>query len=238
MVTAVFGDEANPMRTLLRLLGLSKDQTRPRRTGSPPRIPLAKRRRARIEILETRSLCSVGGHELFGSSDAHHHVLIRTLAAETNQTPNLGEAVPSLEIPSARKTRSFTIAQENKFLPGKWDVIYDASSLFGPGAIGAQEIVFTGPKGAKTFSSISAVSVPGYFGRSYYQFYSAGTYQFLSKNLVRLTITSASPTEYLGNPILVMSGESMPIQFQNSNQFIVQGQVYNREPLNQTIFNN
>ena len=34
-----------------------------------------------------------------------------------------------------------------------------------------------------------------------------------------------------------MGGQFMPIQFQTSNQFSVQGEVYNRIPLNSTIFN-
>ncbi len=148
------------------------------------------------------------------------------------------EAVVFARVPAAKKKApSFSLKQEAAMLPGKWVVTYDASSVFGTGAVGAQEIVFTGPKGATQFSSITGVSVPGFFGRSYYQFGSWGYYQFLSKKLVRLTITGASPTEYLNSGIIVMSGQSMPIQFLSKNQFVVDGQVYNREPLNQTIFN-
>ena len=159
------------------------------------------------------------------------------MLSESNHAGIQVEAARSFQIQNARiKQPSFTLAQEAKLLPGKWVVTYDASSLFGPGAVGAQEIVFTGPKGIKQFSSITGVSVVGYFGRSYYQFGSWGTYQFLSKNLVRLTITGASPTEYLNSGIIVMDGQSMPIQFLSKNQFIVDGQVYNREALDSTIF--
>ena len=166
-----------------------------------------------------------------------HHVEIRTVLPESNHPGIHVEATPSSQFRNARKKQpAFTLSQETKSLPGKWVVTYDASSVFGPGAVGAQEIVFTGPKGLKEFSSITGVSVVGYFGRSYYQFGSWGTYQFLSKNLVRLTITGASPTEYLNSGIIVMDGESMPIQFLSKNQFIVDGQVYNREALSSTIF--
>jgi hypothetical protein len=37
--------------------------------------------------------------------------------------------------------------------------------------------------------------------------------------------------------IIVMDGQSMPIQFVNRNQFEVDGETYNREALDQTIFN-
>src|SRR5262249_14697881 len=132
---------------------------------------------------------------------------------------------------------SFSVAQLKKILPGKWRVYYDASSVFGPGAQGAQEITFTGPKGSPMFTSTTGVIVQGLVGPAYYQFSSFGTYQFLSNKLVRLTITGASPTEYLNNGIIVPGGQSFPIQFQSKNQFIVQGQVYSRIPLNSTIFN-
>ena len=96
---------------------------------------------------------------------------------------------------------------------------------------------FTGPKGPLNFISTTGVAVRGLVGPAYYQFSSYGTYQFINSKLVRLTITGASPTEYLNNGIIVPGGESFPVQFQNKNQFIVQGQVYNRIPLNSTIFN-
>jgi hypothetical protein len=190
-----------------------------------------------IESLERRSLCSVGGHEA-ALPVVHHQAEVRTLLTEADHAARHFGATSSFQIQAAKKRQpAYTLAQETKFLPGKWVVTYDASSLFGPGAVGAQEIVFTGRKGVGQFSSISGVSVVGYFGlRSYYQFGSWGTYQFLSKKLVRLTITGASPTEYLNSGIIVMDGQSMPIQFLSKNQFIVDGQVYNREALNQTIF--
>ena len=169
---------------------------------------------------------------------AHHHAEVRTLLAEADHAGSRA-ATPSLQIETSRKKApSFTLAQEERFLQGKWVVTYDASSLFGPGAVGAQEIVLTGRKSAGQFSSITGVSVVGFFGlRSYYQFGSWGYYQFLNKKLVRLTITGASPTEYLNSGIIVMDGQSMPIQFVNKNQFVVDGQTYNREALNQSIFN-
>ena len=52
-----------------------------------------------------------------------------------------------------------------------------------------------------------------------------------------MTITQASPTEYLGNPILVMSGQFLGVQFTDKNHFVDHGVTYTREPLNQSIFN-
>jgi hypothetical protein len=192
-------------------------------------------RRVGLEGLERRSLCSVGGHHT-PVQVAHHHAEVRVIVPQASGAAERGDAA-LVPIDAAKKQRSFTIAQENKFLPGKWRVLYDASSVFGPGAEGAQEITFTGPKGAKTFISTTGVEVPGFFGPAYYQFSSWGTYQFLNKKLLRLTITGGSPTEYLNDGIIVMGGQFMPIQFQSNNQFAVQGQEYNRIPLNSTIFN-
>ncbi len=186
--------------------------------------------------METRSLCSVGGHQVPAAIAQEHRSAAALVGPQTAGGRNQA-AVALVHNDAAKKQRSFTIAQENKFLPGKWRVIYDASSLFGAGAEGAQEITFTGPKGAKTFISTTGVAVPGYFGTSYYQFSSWGTYQFLNKKLLRLTITGGSPTEYLNEGIIVMGGQFMPIQFQNNNQFVVSGQAYTRIPLNSTIFN-
>ena len=228
------------MWTLFRPLGrLTQRRVSPRHGGLKCRA-LTKRNRVEVEKLETRTLCSVGGHELaaFGGA-AHHHAEVRPLLpAAIHPGPHSG-GLPSAQIHSARKKQpSFTLAQEEKFLQGKWVVTYDASGLFGPGAEGAQELVLTGKKSTGQFSSITGVSVIGIIGlRAYYQFGSWGYYQFLNKKLVRLTITGASPTEYLNSGIIVMSGQSMPIQFLNKNQFVVDGQTYNREPLNQTIFN-
>jgi hypothetical protein len=225
------------MRTLSPPYSPATDQLANRRDGSPRRSSRTSRRRPHVESLECRSLCSVGGPEAAVPA-AHHHVEVRhflTVADHVGARP----VTPAFQVQAARKKqRSFTLTQEEKFLQGKWVVIYDASNLFGPGAVGAQEIVLTGKKTAGQFSSISGVSVVGFFGlRSYYQFGSWGTYRFLNKKLVRLTITGASPTEYLNSGIIVMDGQSMPIQFVNKNQFVVDGQVYNREALNQTIFN-
>ena len=145
-------------------------------------------------------------------------------------------AVPaSLKIDAAKQC-SFSIAQLTRILPGKWHVNYDASSLFGPGAQGVQEITFTGPKGVHTFISTTGVVVRGFLGPAYYQFSSWGTYRFINNKLLRLTITGGSPTEYLNNGIIIMGGQSMPIQFQNQNQFTVQGTVYHRIPLNSGVF--
>jgi hypothetical protein len=228
------------MWTLSRPVGRLTHRRISQRHGWLKRSALTKRNRVKVEKLETRSLCSVGGHELAVSGGAvHHHAEVRTLLPEAiHAGPHIG-ALPAAQIHSARKKQpSFTLAQEEKFLQGKWVVTYDASSLFGPGAEGAQELVLTGTKSTGQFSSITGVSVVGFFGlRSYYQFGSWGYYQFLNKKLVRLTITGASPTEYLNSGIIVMDGQSMPIQFSNKNQFVVDGQTYNREPLNQTIFN-
>ena len=228
------------MWTLSRPLERLTQRRISQRDGGLKRTPPTKRNRVKVEKLETRSLCSVGGHEVAAfPGAAHHHAEVRTLLPEaTHRGPSSG-ALPAAQIDLARKKQpSFTLAQEEKFLQGKWVVMYDASSLFGPGAEGAQELVLTGTKSTGQFSSITGVSVIGIDGlRAYYQFGSWGYYQFLNKKLVRLTITGASPTEYLNSGIIVMSGQSMPIQFLDKNQFVVDGQAYNREPLNQTIFN-
>jgi hypothetical protein len=204
-----------------------------RRDRRATRISKMHRTRLEVESLEARRVCSAGAHPLALPS-VHHHAEIRPVMNELNHAgANL-----AFHVEAARKKQaSFTLAQEEKFLPGKWAAVADVSSTYGTGSFTAVEVVFTGPKGAKTFSAISALSVPGYFGRAYYQFGDSGTYQFLKKNLVRMTILQASPTEYLGNPILVMSGQFLGVQFVNKNQFIDQGVTYNREALNQSIFN-
>jgi hypothetical protein len=160
------------------------------------------------------------------SDTAHlgHAALVRT------------HAKSSVVTEAARKP-SFSVSQVRSFLPGRWRVFYDASSLFGPGARGAQEITLTGPRGTPTFISTTGVVVRGLVGPAYYQFTSWGTYQVLSNKLVRLMITGASPTEYLNNGIIVPGGQFLPLQFLNKNRFIVQGTTYNRVPLNSTIFN-
>jgi hypothetical protein len=214
-----------------------KERNASGRDGLTRRSNTTNRRRVGVERLERRSLCSVGGLE-HPLSIVQHHAEVSTLLHEANHPGRAAGGTPALKVEAAKKRQpSFTLAQEEKFLQGKWVVTYDASSVFGPGAVGAQEIVMTGTKSAGQFSSISGVSVVGFFGiRSYYQFGSWGVYRFLNKKLVRLTITGASPTEYLNSGIIVMDGQSMPIQFLNKNQFVVDGQVYNREALNQTIF--
>ena len=224
------------MRMLPQPCSRLTDQRASKGDGSPRSSNRTSRRRPEVESLECRALCSVGGPEAVVAS-GHHRAEVRTLLAKADHAGRHA-ATPSFQIEAARKKApSFTLAQEEKFLQGKWVVTYDASSLFGPGAVGAQEIVLTGRKNSGQFSSITGVSVVGFFGlRSYYQFGSWGYYQFLNKKLVRLTITGASPTEYLNSGIIVMDGQSMPIQFVNKNQFVVDGQTYNREALNQTIF--
>jgi hypothetical protein len=154
-----------------------------------------------------------------------------------------GLTVPSRPaVVSAQATKSGTvhallsIAQLNARLPGKWHVDYDASSLFGPGARGVQEIVFNGPRGPKTFISTTGVVTQGFFGPAYYQFSSWGTYRFLNNRLLRLTITGGSPTEYLNRGIIIMGGQSMPLQFLNKNQFVSGGQTFRRIPLNSGVF--
>ena len=147
--------------------------------------------------------------------------------------------VPAFHFQAAKKQKQFsvTLAQAQKLLPGKWFAVTDVSASYGiPGAVAAFEVVFTGPKGAKTFSALSVLSVPGYFGRATYPFGDSGTYQFLSKKLVRMTITQAAPTTYLGNPILVMDGQFLGVQFTDKNHFVDHGVTYTREPLNQSIF--
>jgi hypothetical protein len=190
--------------------------------------------RVGVEALEARRTCSAGAHPL-AVSMLHHHAEIRPLSTESNHAG----ATPAFHVQAAKKKQaSFTLAQEEKLLPGKWVAVADVSSTYGiQGAFTAVEVVFTGPKGTKSFSAISALSVPGYFGRAYYQFGDSGTYQFLKKNLVRMTILQASPTEYLGNPILVMSGQFLGVQFTDKNHFVDQGVTYTREALNQSIFN-
>jgi hypothetical protein len=204
-----------------------------RRDGRATGLRKMNRTRLEVESLEARRVCSAGGHPL-ALAGVHHHAEVRPVLTEANHAG----AIAAFQVQAARKKQaSFTLAQEEKFLPGKWVAVADVSSTYGTGSYTAVEVVFTGPKGVKTFSAISALSVPGYFGRSYYQFGDSGTYQFIKKNLVRMTILQASPTEYLGNPILVMSGQFLGVQFVNKNQFIDQGVTYNREPLNQSIFN-
>jgi hypothetical protein len=182
-----------------------------------------------LEPLEIRNLLSLGAHTWIAPGSVNPSVDVRTASIEARQVP--GHTFGAHPDKKAAKQANFTIAQERKFLPGQWYVQYDASSLFGPGAVGAQEITFNGPKGSPTFISTTGVKVQGFFGPAYYQFSSWGTYQFLTKKLVRLTITGGSPTEYLNNGIIVMGGQFMPIQFLNKNQFVVQGQLYNRVPL-------
>ena len=174
-------------------------------------------------------LLSVGVHSHVAFSSMKQRAEIRTIAAGIARlADHTLVAHPDNKAP---RPANFSLAQVEKFLPGQWYVQYDASSLFGPGAIGAQQITFNGPKSSPTFISTTGVEVRGFFSPAYYQFSSWGTYQFLSKKLVRLTITGGSPTEYLNNGIIVMGGQFMPIQFLNKNQFIVQGQTYNRVPL-------
>jgi hypothetical protein len=196
-----------------------------------------KRTRPVFESLEYRRVCSAQAYSL--AIPNVHHAEIRPLAAATNTPSPHGSATPLFHAQAAKKKQAnFTLAQVQKFLPGKWYAISDVSAAYGiQGALTAVEVVFTGPKGTKTFSAISALSVPGYFGRAYYQFGDSGTYTFINKKLVRMTITQASPTEYLGNPILVMSGQFLGVQFIDKNHFVDQGVTYTREPLNQTIFN-
>ena len=150
------------------------------------------------------SALSAGTRSLLPTRIAHSIIYAEVRAAlpEANmraRTAMLTGATPSLEVPAVRKKQpSFTLAQEEKFLQGKWVVTYDASSLFGPGALGAQEIVLTGSKSTGQFSSITGVSVVGFTGyRYYYQFGSWGYYQFLNKKLVRLTITRCQASRIL-----------------------------------------
>jgi hypothetical protein len=140
-------------------------------------------------------------------------------------------------VKTAARLPNFSVAQERSFLPGKWRVVYDASSVFGPGAREAQEITFTGPRGTPTFISTTGLWEQGLVGPAYYQFSSWGTYRFLSKTLVRLNITGGSPTEYLNNGIIVPGGQFVGVQFLSKNQFRSSGQTYFRVPLNSTIFN-
>jgi hypothetical protein len=223
------------MWTPLCPLGRRSGRPERGRSRSDRRSIAAHRARIQVETLEGRALCSVRGDLPVPSPSAHHPVAAQIVATEVNHPATHSSAVMALKINSAKKP-SFSVAQINRLLPGKWHVDYDASSLFGPGARGVQEITFTGPKGVHSFVSTTGVVVQGFFGPAYYQFSSWGTYRMITKNLLRLTITGASPTEYLNNRIIVMGGQSMPIQFQNNNQFVVQGQVYHRIPLNSGVF--
>jgi hypothetical protein len=223
------------MWTMFRPLARRIDRPASRGDGRTRRRPTANRARAQVESLEARELLSFSGYPAFAAPGVHPQAEVRTAASERGQRIGHPLAAHSLMIAAARKA-SFSLAQLMRFLPGKWHVDYDASSLFGPGARGVQEITFTGPKGVHSFTSTTGVVVHGYFGPAYYQFTSWGTYQFLNKKLLRLTITGASPIEYLNTGIIVMGGQSMPIQFQTKNQFVVQGQVYNRIPLNSGVF--
>jgi hypothetical protein len=203
------------------------------RDGRATRMRKRDRARLEVEALEARRVCSAGAHPLALPS-VDHHAPARPVMAQASHAG----AVPAFHVQAAKKKQaSFTLAQEEKLLPGKWVAVADVSSTYGTGSYTAVEVVFTGPKGTKTFSAISALSVPGYFGRAYYQFGDSGTYQFLNKNLVRMTILQSSPTEYLGNPILVMSGQFLGVQFTDKNHFVDQGVTYTREALNQSIFN-
>ena len=201
--------------------------------------PRQNRVRSRLETLETRELLSAVAELPTTHATVGHPVEVRSI----DQNLSIHHAQTDLDhlvTIEAKKPKkvSFSIAQLKSILPGKWRVSYTPSSLFGPGARAVQEITFTGPKGVPQFISTTGVVVQGLVGPAYYQFSSWGTYQFLSKKLVRLTITGASPTEYLNNGIIVPGGESFPVQFQSKNQFLVQGEVYNRIPLNSTVFPN
>jgi hypothetical protein len=212
----------NRIRQLLKLSRIRQSGVRRRATG-------ASGIATRLETLENRELLSVGAHSHVAFSSMYHAAEIRIVTPKSNHRAD--HALVAHPAKKAARPANFSLAQVKKFLPGQWYVQYDASSLFGPGAIGAQQITFNGPKSSPTFISTTGVEVRGFFSPAYYQFSSWGTYQFLSKKLVRLTITGGSPTEYLNNGIIVMGGQFMPIQFVNKNQFIVQGQTYNRVPL-------
>jgi hypothetical protein len=218
------------MWTLFRPLGQMIGRL-PSRRGEDRRSQLTRRRRMQLETLEPRNLLSAGGEPPAAMLSLSRPAEVRAGSWVDSERLAAHPLVAHSRKIEAAKKASFTIAQVKRFLPGQWYVQYDASSLFGPGAVGAQQITFTGPKGSPTFISTTGVKVQGFFGPAYYQFSSWGTYRFLSKKLVRLTITGASPTEYLNNGIIVMGGQFMPIQFLNKNQFIVQGQTYNRVPL-------
>ncbi len=163
---------------------------------------------------------------------------------ERREVATAGIAHPAAQIHAAQaRTQAIhvaatqlSISQLNSRIPGKWRVQYDVSNIYGPGAFEVQEITFTGPKGAKTFVSTTALVVQGFFGPAYYQFSSWGSYRFVTNKVLRLTITGGSPTEYLNNGIIVMGGQSMPLQFINKNAFRVQGQTYQRIPLNSSLF--
>ena len=207
-----------------------------RNDRSPRRRGAAARRRHDWDRLEGRDVLSAVA-ALQGKAAVWGHLAeVRTFAHAGDRTHGQVAAIPRATI-EARTNSSFSVAQLKRILPGKWRVRYDASSLFGPGAQGAQEITFTGPKGVPSFISTTGVVVRGLVGPAYYQFSSWGTYQFLSKKLVRLTITGGSPTEYLNNGIIVPGGQFFPVQFRDKDHFVVQGQVYERIPLNSTIFN-
>ena len=224
------------MRTLLGPIFKSKDNSGLRRDGAK-RSKKANRTSIGVEALEARRVCSAGGHQLV-LANVRHDAEVRALVAVANHHGQQPGATPAFQVQAAKKKQaSFTLAQVQKFLPGKWYAVSDVSSSYGiAGAITAVEVVFVGPKGPKNWSALSVLSVPGYFGRASYQFGDSGTYQFLSKNLVRMTITQASPTEYLGNPVLVMSGQFLGVQFTDKNHFVDHGVTYTREPLNQSIF--
>ena len=190
-----------------------------------------------VENLETRQVCSAGVHSLAGQA-VHHQAETRPFLVETTHHDGVTPAAQVHHAVKGKKQANFTLAQVQKFLPGKWVAVADVSASYGiQGAYTAVEVVFTGPKGAKTFSALSALSVPGLFGRANYFFGDSGTYKFISNKLVRMTITQAGPTSYLGNPVLVMSGQFLGVQFIDKNHFIDQGVTYTREALNQSIFN-
>jgi hypothetical protein len=173
-----------------------------------------------VEAMEDRCLSAVTWQSLGPGPMAN--ALIEAKAAQN---------FPAIEVRHAATLpvrNALTGRDPASLLPGTWGVQYDASGLFGPGALGSQEITFTGPRGPRTFVSTTGVVVNGFFGPAYYQFSSWGSYQFLSKRLVRLTITGASPTEYLDRGIIVMGGQFLPIQFLNRKQFRSGGAVYNR----------
>ena len=197
------------------------------RDGRAARIRKMNRARFGVESLEARRVCSAGGHQIAVPKRASS----RRSSPHDRRNKSRSALLPAFHVQAAKKKQAnFTLAQVQKFLPGKWVAITDVSSTYGiPGAVTAVEVVFTGPKGAKTFSALSELSVPGYFGRANYFFGDSGPYQFLSKNLVRMTITQASPTSYLGNPVLVMSGQFLGVQFTDKNHFVDHGVTYTRE---------
>src|SRR5262249_4168926 len=94
----------------------------------------------RWDRLERREVLSAFTAVPYAAAPGGGHAEVREVPHAAERTLLRIEAIPSLVKVAAKRSPTFSVAQLKKMLPGKWRVTYDASSLFGPGARGAQEI--------------------------------------------------------------------------------------------------